>query len=219
MTDFDETRAAERLKQLRHHMPSEPELRVKALETLLVRKGLISPDTIEAWTQAYRDEIGPHRGADLVARAWVDADFKARLFEDATAFLRAFGYEGQESCHLRVVENTERVHNVIVCTLCSCYPWAVLGVPPDWYKQAAYRARVVRDPRGVLREFGVDLSPDVEIRVWDSTAELRYLVLPQRPRGTDGWTHERLRALVTRNAMIGTQRDLSPETATRGTGP
>ena len=210
MTDFDADKVADIHRELHSHLPSEPALRVKALETLLVEKGLVNSQTIDAWVEAYSEEIGPKRGARVVARAWTDTDFKRRLMQDAPAAIDELGYLGKATAHLKVVENTERVHNLVVCTLCSCYPFSILGIAPAWYKAAAYRSRAVRDPRGVLAEFGVDIGPEVEIRVWDSTAELRYLVLPQRPAGTEAMNEDELAALVTRNSMIGTDRDLSP---------
>ena len=209
MTDFDADKVAEIHQHLHSHLPSESALRVKALETLLVDKGLVNPQTIDAWVEAYTDEIGPKRGARVVAKAWCDAHFKQRLFEDAPAAIDELGYLGKATAHLKVVENTDKVHNLVVCTLCSCYPFSILGIAPAWYKAAAYRSRAVRDPRGVLAEFGVEIDDDVEIRVWDSTAELRYLVMPQRPPGTEDLSEDELAALVTRNSMIGTDRDLS----------
>jgi len=166
---------------------------------------MVDPKTVDAWVEVYSDEIGPKRGAQVVARAWVDPQFKARLLENGAAAVRELGFEGN---HLRVVENTADIHNIVVCTLCSCYPIWLLGMSPSWYKMAAYRARAVRDPRGVLDEFGVGLTDEIQVRVWDSTAELRYLVLPQRPEGTEDWEESRLARLVTRNSMIGTERDL-----------
>ncbi len=195
-------------RELHDHLPSDPALRVKALESVLVAKGMLDPEAVDRWIEVYSEEIGPKRGAQVVARAWVDPAFKARLLEDAGKAVEDIGFEGWASAHLKAIENTDVVHNVVVCTLCSCYPIAVLGVPPTWYKSAPYRARIVRDPLGVLGEFGVRLPEGVEIRVWDSTAELRYLVVPQRPAGTEGWSVERLARLVTRDAMIGTERDL-----------
>ena len=189
-------------------MPSEPALRVKALESLMVEKGLVDPGAIDAWLEVFRDQVGPKLGARVVARAWTDAAYKTRLLADGTAAIKELGIEGWAVGHLKVVENTDRVHNLVVCTLCSCYPIAVLGLPPSWYKKAAYRSRAVREPRAVLAEFGVDLPDDVVVNVWDSTAELRYLVLPQRPGGTEGWADEDLAALVTRNGMIGAEREL-----------
>lgn len=197
-------------EELHAHLPPEPALRVKALESLLVEKGMLDPAAVDAWVEAYTEQIGPRIGARVVAHAWCDAAFKGRLLDDGTAAIQELGIGGWAGAHLKVVENTDTVHNLVVCTLCSCYPIAVLGVPPNWYKTAAYRARAVREPRAVLAEFGTVLPDDVEVRVWDSTSELRYLVLPQRPAGTEGWDEARLAALVTRNAMIGTERDLSP---------
>lgn len=211
MTSYDSDRVSRIHRELHRHLPSEPALRVKALESLLVEKGLLDRRTVDAWIEAYTEEIGPKRGARVVARAWLDPAFKARLLADGSAAIRDFGFEGTATAHLRVVENTGTVHNLVVCTLCSCYPHSVLGIPPAWYKSAAYRARAVRDPRGVLAEFGVILDDAVEVRVWDSTAEVRYLVLPERPAGTGDWGEDRLAALVTRNAMIGTERDLAVE--------
>jgi len=210
-TKFDAHEVAHIHEQLHSHLPSESALRVKALETLLVDKGLVNPKTIDAWVQAYSEEIGPKRGARVVAKAWVDPDFRKRLLEDAPAAIDELGYLGQATAHLKVVENTDTVHNLVVCTLCSCYPFSILGIAPAWYKAAAYRSRAVRDPRGVLAEFGVEIGDDVEVRVWDSTAELRYLVLPQRPPGTESLGEDELAALVTRNSMIGTDRDLGRE--------
>lgn len=213
MTDFDADKVSEIHRQLHSHLPSDSALRVKALETLLVDKGLVNPSTIDAWVEAYTEEIGPKRGARVVARAWTDPDFRQRLMQDAAAAIDELGFLGKATAHLKVVENTERVHNLVVCTLCSCYPFSILGIAPAWYKAAAYRSRAVRDPRGVLAEFGVDLDDEIEVRVWDSTAELRYLVLPQRPAGADGMSEDQLAALVTRNSMIGTDRDLTRDRA------
>jgi len=178
-------------------------LRVKALESLLTEKGLVDPKALDILIDTYETKVGPRNGARVVARAWVDDAYRQRLLDDATAAIAEFGFMGRQSEHMVLVENTDRLHNMVVCTLCSCYPWAVLGLPPVWYKSAPYRARAVMDPRGVLREFGVELDDDVEIRVWDSTAEIRYLVLPQRPAGTGGMEEEALAELVTRDAMIG----------------
>jgi nitrile hydratase subunit alpha len=209
MTSHDSSAIQRIHRDLHSHLPSEPALRVKALESLLVEKGMVDPRTIDGWIDVYTEEIGPKRGAKVVARAWTDPLFKKRLLEDGGAATAELGFEGWTSAHLKVVENTPVIHNLVVCTLCSCYPHSVLGIPPNWYKTAAYRARAVRDPRGVLEEFGVRLAKDVEIRVWDSTSELRYLVLPERPPSTEGWEEARLARLVTRNSMIGTERDLS----------
>ena len=184
-------------------VPSDPALRVKALESLLVEKGLVDRAALDALVDTYENKIGPRNGARVVARAWVDPAYKTRLLADANDAIAEFGYVSKQGDRMLVVENTPKVHNVIVCTLCSCYPWPVLGLPPAWYKSAPYRSRVVIDPRGVLREFGLELAEDVEVRVWDSTAELRYLVLPERPAGTENLTEEQLAALVTRDAMVG----------------
>lgn len=189
---------------------SDVELRVRALESLLVDKGLVDPAALDRIIEMYETQVGPHNGARVVARAWVDPDFRRRLLEDGTAAVAEFGFVGRQSEKLVVVENTATVHNLVVCTLCSCYPWAVLGLPPVWYKSAAYRARAVLDPRGLLRELGLDLPPHVEIRVWDSTAEVRYMVLPERPEGTEGMSEVELAALVTRDAMIGVARVSAP---------
>ncbi len=178
-------------------------LRVKALESLLTEKGLVDPKALDILIDTYENKVGPRNGARVVARAWVDDAYRQRLLADATAAIAEFGFMGRQSEHMVVVENTSEKHNMVVCTLCSCYPWAVLGLPPVWYKSAPYRARAVMDPRGVLAEFGVTLDDHVEIRVWDSTAEIRYLVLPQRPAGTEGMDEEALAELVTRDSMIG----------------
>ncbi|MEM7224948.1 MAG: nitrile hydratase subunit alpha [Pseudomonadota bacterium] len=204
MASYDSDKVAQIHRELASHLPSDPALRVKALESLLVEKGMVDPAAVDALVELYSEEIGPKRGAKVVARAWVDPAFKARLLEDASAAIDDFGYLGHATGHLKAVENTDQVHNLVVCTLCSCYPFALLGMSPAWYKANAYRARAVRDPRGVLAEFGVSLDDEVEIRVWDSTAELRYLVLPERPAGSEGLEEEALAALVTRNTMIGT---------------
>jgi nitrile hydratase len=185
-------------------LPSDPALRVKALETLLVRKGLIDPAAVDAIIDTYENRIGPRNGAHVVARAWRDPAFKAELLADATRVVSDLGYYGRQGEHIVVVENTDEVHNMVVCTLCSCYPWPLLGIPPGWYKSDAYRARTVREPRAVLADFGVTLPEAQAVRVWDSTAEVRYLVLPKRPGGTEGMSEESLMALVTRDSMIGT---------------
>jgi nitrile hydratase len=192
-------------------VPSDPALRTKVLESLLTEKGLVDPAAIDAWVEAYETKIGPRRGAQIVARAWHDPAFKARLLQDATGALEPFGFLGREAQHIVVVENTPAIHNLVVCTLCSCYPWGLLGLPPRWYKAAPYRARAVIDPRGVLADFGVVLDEEVEVRVWDSTAEIRYLVLPERPAGSDGLGETDLAALVTRDAMIGVAKIAAPE--------
>jgi nitrile hydratase len=189
-----------------HHRaePTPLERRVAALEEALVSRGLITTDFIDAVVQAYENDIGPMNGAKVVARAWTDHSYKARLLADGTAAIAELGFGGPEGEHLVVVENTASIHNVVVCTLCSCYPWPVLGLPPNWYKSAAYRSRMVREPRVLLAEMGVDLSPDVTISVWDSSAEVRYMVLPQHPAGTEGWSQEKLAEKVTRDSMVGT---------------
>ena len=209
MPTFDPNKITEIHRHLHSHLPSEPALRVKAIESLLVEKGLVDPKAVDAWIEAYTEDIGPKRGAQVVARAWLDPEFKALLMSDAAAAVTELGVQGQATGHLQAVENTADTHNLVVCTLCSCYPFGILGMAPAWYKAAEYRARSVRDPRGVLAEFGVDLSDDVSVKVWDSTAELRYMVVPQRPAGTDGLDQDALAKLVTRNSMIGTDRDLS----------
>jgi len=188
-----------------HNAPlTDVQLRVRALESLLTEKGLVDPAALDALVETYETKVGPRNGAQVVAKAWTDPAFKQRLLEDATEVLAELGFIGRQGEDMVVLENTASVHNLVVCTLCSCYPWPVLGLPPVWYKSAPYRSRAVIDPRGVLRDFGVALPEEVEVRVWDSTAELRYLVLPRRPEGTDGMTEEELAALVTRDAMIGT---------------
>ena len=186
------------------HLPSDPELRVKAIETLLLRKGLIDSETLNELIDTYENKIGPQNGAKVVAKAWVDESYKKRLLEDATAAIRELSYQGRQGENMVVVENTPDIHNIVVCTLCSCYPWPVLGIPPTWYKSDEYRSRTVREPRKVLSEFGVNVDPKVKVKVWDSTAELRYLVLPMRPKGTEHLNESELAELVTRNSMIGT---------------
>ena len=195
------------------HVPSETELRAKALESLLVEKGLVKPEALDAIIETYQDKVGPQNGAHLVALAWTDEEFRKRLLEDASAAAAEMGYFGRQGEHLQAVENTPDVHNLVVCTLCSCYPWTVLGLPPVWYKSAPYRSRAVSEPRSVLAEFGTELPEQVKIRVWDSTSEMRYLVLPVRPEGTEGWSVERLQRLVTRNSMIGVEPALPAERA------
>ncbi|HUQ92599.1 MAG TPA: nitrile hydratase subunit alpha [Bryobacteraceae bacterium] len=184
-------------------VPSDPTLRVKALESLLVEKGLVDPAALDVLIDTYEHKVGPRNGAQVVAKAWVDPAYKKRLLKDAPSAIAELGYNTGQGDHMVVVENDPKVHNLVVCTLCSCYPFTILGLPPVWYKSAPYRSRAVIDPRGVLREFGLELSPDVEVRVWDSTAELRYLVLPERPAGTENLTEAELAALVTRDSMIG----------------
>ncbi|MEP7365034.1 MAG: nitrile hydratase subunit alpha [Acidobacteriota bacterium] len=184
-------------------VPSDPTLRVKALESLLVEKGYVDPKALDALVDTFENKVGPRNGAKIVARAWVDPAYKARLLADAAPAVAEAGLGSATGEHMVVLENQPKVHNVVVCTLCSCYPWTVLGLPPVWYKSNAYRSRAVIDPRGVLKEFGLELAEDVEVRVWDSTAELRYLVLPERPAGTEGMSEAELAALVTRDAMVG----------------
>lgn len=191
-------------------VPSDIALRVKALETVLVEKEMVDPAELDTIVDTYENKIGPQNGARVVARAWVDPEYKARLLETGTDAIAELGYSGAEGEHMVVVENEPKVHNLVVCTLCSCYPWPTLGLPPVWYKSAGYRSRAVIDPRGVLREFGLDLDDDVEVRVWDSTAEIRYLVLPQRPAGTENMSEDELAEIVTRDSMIGVAKVPSP---------
>ncbi len=193
-----------------HSHLSDTELRVRALESLLTEKGLVDPDALDAIVDRYENKVGPRNGAKVVARAWMDPEFKKYLLEDGTAAIGSLGYLGSQGADMVVLENTEKVHNVTVCTLCSCYPWPVLGLPPAWFKSFPYRARLVKEPRAVLQEFGLKLDDDIEVRVWDSTAELRYLVLPERPAGTDNMSEEELTDIVTRNSMIGTEKVASP---------
>jgi nitrile hydratase len=193
-------------------VPSDPALRVKALESLLVAKGLVDRAALDVLIDTYEHKIGPRNGARVVARAWADPTYKQRLLSNADAAIAELGYGGMQGEHMVVVENTATIHNLVVCTLCSCYPWPLLGLPPVWYKSAPYRSRAVIDPRGVLREFGLELADTVEVRVWDSTAELRYLVLPERPAGTEGKSEDELALLVTRDAMVG----VAKVTAQRG---
>lgn len=195
-------------------LPSDPALRIKALETLLTRKGLIDPQALDAIIDTYENKIGPRNGAHVVAKAWAEPAFRAALLEDATKVVSEMGYYGRQGEHMVAVENTDTVHNMVVCTLCSCYPWPLLGIPPTWYKSDAYRARAVREPRKVLADFGVELPADKAVRVWDSTAEVRYLVIPQRPKGTEGWDEDALMNLVTRDSMIGTGIVHSPAVGT-----
>jgi len=200
----------------RHNAPlSDIALRVKALESLLTEKGLVDPAALDAIVETYEKKIGPRNGAKVVAKAWTDPDYKARLLKDVTTAIAELGYGGLQGEDMVVVENTPAVHNLVVCTLCSCYPLPVLGLPPVWYKSAPYRARAVRDPRDVLKEFGVALPAETEVRVWDSTAELRYLVLPERPAGSEGMDEAALAALVTRDAMIGVAQVAVPAGAKR----
>ena len=189
---------------------TDVQLRVRALESLLVDKGFVDPATLDALIDTYETKVGPRNGARVVARAWVDPEYKKRLLADATLAIAELGYAGRQGEDMIALENTQKVHHLVVCTLCSCYPWPVLGLPPVWYKSAPYRSRAVIDPRGVLREFGVVLSDDVEVRVWDSTAELRYLVIPERPAGTEGMNEQQLAELVTRDSMIGVAKVEAP---------
>lgn len=191
--------------------PSDLTLRVKTLESLLVEKGLVDRAALDALIDTMEHKVGPRNGARVVARAWVDPAYKKRLLENAQAAIAELGYTSGQGEHMLVVENTPKVHNLIVCTLCSCYPWPVLGLPPVWYKSAPYRSRAVIDPRGILREFGTQVAEDIEVRVWDSTAELRYIVLPERPAGTERMTEEELAALVTRDAMVGVAKVTVPQ--------
>jgi nitrile hydratase len=192
---------------------SETQRRVRALESILTEKGYVDPTALDALVETYETKVGPHNGARVVAKAWTDPEYRAWLFEDAGAAIGSLGYIGRQGENLVALENTPQVHNMVVCTLCSCYPWPVLGLPPVWYKSAPYRSRVVSDPRGVLRDFGVELPEETEIRVWDSTAEIRYLVVPMRPDGTDHMSEEELATLVTRDSMIGTGLPTRPREA------
>jgi nitrile hydratase subunit alpha len=197
-----------------HHHGSElgeMQLRVRALETILSEKGYVDPKALDLIIEAYETKIGPHNGARVVAKAWTDPEFKHRLLEDGSKTIASLGHMSRVGDHLVAVENTPKVHNIVVCTLCSCYPWEMLGLPPVWYKAAPYRSRAVKDPRGVLADFGVTLPKETEIRVWDSTAETRFIVLPMRPAGTEGWSEDRLAELVTRDSMIGTGFPKSPK--------
>ncbi|MCA0317855.1 MAG: nitrile hydratase subunit alpha [Proteobacteria bacterium] len=194
-----------------HSELSPMDARVRALETILVEKGYVDPAALDVLIETYETKVGPHNGARVVAKAWADPAYHARLLKDATSAIGELGFVGRQGEHMVAVENTSGTHNMVVCTLCSCYPWPVLGLPPVWYKSAPYRAKAVRDPRGVLADFGVTLPAGKEIKVWDSTAEVRYLVLPERPAGTEGWDEARLATLVTRDSMIGTGLASAPE--------
>ena len=191
--------------------PSEMELKVKALESLLVEKGLVDPAALDELIDTYENRVGPKNGVKVVARAWTNPQFKSWLHEDTTAAIASMGFTGRQGEHMKIVENTNVIHNLVVCTLCSCYPWTVLGLPPVWYKSAPYRSRAVMDPRGVLKEFGTEIGKNVEIKVWDSTSEMRYLVLPERPADTKDWSEQKLSALVSRNSMIGVEKARLPE--------
>lgn len=189
---------------------SGPAARVKALEALLTEKGLLDPGALDAIVDTYETRVGPRNGARVVARGWIDPEYRKRLLADATRAVGELGYAGPEGGHLVAVENTDRIHNLVVCTLCSCYPWPVLGLPPVWYKSFAYRSRAVSDPRGVLKDFGLGLGAEVEVRVWDSSAEIRYIVIPQRPKGTERWSEDELAAIVTRDSMVGVEKIATP---------
>jgi nitrile hydratase subunit alpha len=219
LPDFQEVSAVSEHHHFHNHDHTEPPsdlvLRVQALESLLIEKGLVDPAAIDVLIDTYETRIGPRNGAKVVAHAWSDPEFKQWLLRDATAAIASLGYTGRQGEHMKAVENTPSVHNLVVCTLCSCYPWPVLGLPPVWYKSAPYRARAVADPRGVLKEFGTELADNVEIRVWDSTSEMRYLVLPERPENTEGWSEADLAELVCRNAMIGVERAKTPASIER----
>ena len=196
-----------------HSHLSEMDVRVRALQSLLVEKGYLDPAALDVIIETYEHQVGPHNGARVVARAWDEPEFRDWLMRDATAAIASMGYTGRQGEHMVAVANTPQTHHMVVCTLCSCYPWPVLGLPPVWYKSAPYRSKAVMDPRGVLADFGVQVGDEVTLRVWDSTAEVRYLVVPMRPTGTDGWTQEQLAALVTRDSMIGTGMALPPSAA------
>ncbi len=193
--------------------PVEIELRVRAIESLLVEKGLVDSSAVDAIVDAFETKVGPQNGKAVVVKAWTDSTYREWLLKDSTRAIASMGYIPEQGEQMRVLENTSDTHNLVVCTLCSCYPWAVLGLPPVWYKSAPYRSQAVADPRGVLQQFGTEIPDEVEVRVWDSTSEMRYLVLPQRPAGTDGWTDEELAELVTRNSMIGVEKARTPELA------
>ena len=210
MASYDSDKVAHIHEELHSHLPPEPALRVKALENLLIEKGLLKTDDVDKWLDNVAEKVGPKNGARVIARSWVDPEFEGSLRNDAMQAFTALGLAKGGGYGLKAVFNSDTVHNLVVCTLCSCYPLALIGISPSWYKLNEYRARAVRDPRGVLEEFGVKLDGDVEVRVWDSTSERRYIVVPQRPAGTEGWSEDQLAGLVTRNSMIGTHRDLRP---------
>ena len=199
-----------------HEAESYASMRTKALESLLVEKGYVTTDAIDALVKTYEEDIGPMNGARVVARAWVDAEYKARLLQDGTKAIAELGFQGAEGSEIVVLENTANVHNAVVCTLCSCYPWPVLGLPPTWYKSFAYRSRMVIEPREVLKEFGLDVEDSIDLRVWDSNAEIRYMVLPERPSGTEGMSQDELAELVTRDSMVGVAKARMPEAVGRG---
>ena len=200
MTEHDSATIQRIHEELHSHLPPEPALRVKAIESLLLEKGMVDPRAVDTWVQVYTEEIGPKRGAQIIARAWTDPSYRERLLADGSAAVEEFGVA---RAHLKAVENTDKIHNLVVCTLCSCYPVSVIGIPPNWYKTAAYRARAVREPRAVLAEFGTHLPDDVTVRVWDSTSEVRYFTVPRRPAGTEHLGEEELRGLVTRDSLVG----------------
>ena len=210
MASYDSDKVAHIHEELHSHLPPEPALRAKALESLLVEKGVLKTDAVDKWLDNFAEKIGPKNGARVIARSWVDPEFEGSLRNNAMQGFTALGLAKGGGYGLKAVFNSDTVHNLVVCTLCSCYPLALIGIPPSWYKLNEYRARAVRDPRGVLEEFGVKLNEHVEVRVWDSTSERRYIVVPQRPAATGGWSEDRLAELVTRNSMIGTHRDLRP---------
>jgi nitrile hydratase len=210
VSSYNSDKVAALHRELHSHLPYDPALRLKALETVLVEKGFLTADAVDKWLDNYAENVGPMNGAKVIARAWTDPEFAGRLAAHAAGAFSELIPSVDKDYPLVAVFNTPDIHNVIVCTLCSCYPLGILGMSPSWYKSTEYRARVVRDPRGVLAEFGTVLPDDIEVRVWDSTSDRRYMVVPQRPEGTDGWREEELARLVTRNAMIGTVRDLSP---------
>jgi nitrile hydratase len=208
MASYDSEKVAYIHEELHSHLPPEPGLRVKALESLLVEKGLLKTDAVDKWLDNLAEKIGPKNGARVIARSWVTPEFESTLRNDAMKAFKDLGLAEGGGYELKAVFNSDTVHNLVVCTLCSCYPLRLIGMSPSWYKSNEYRARAVREPRGVLEEFGVKLDGDVEVRVWDSTSERRYIVVPQRPAGTEGWSEDQLAGLVTRNSMIGTHRDL-----------
>ena len=210
MASYDSDKVAHIHEELHSHLPPEPALRVKALENLLIEKGLLKTDDVDKWLDNVAEKVGPKNGARVIARSWVDPEFEGSLRNDAMQAFTALGLAKGGGYGLKAVFNSDTVHNLVVCTLCSCYPLALIGISPSWYKLNEYRARAVRDPRGVLEEFGVKLDEHVEVRVWDSTSERRYIVVPQRPAGTEGWSEDQLAGPVTRNSMIGTHRDLRP---------
>ena len=210
MASYDSDTVAHIHEELHSHLPPESALRVKALESLLVEKGVLKTDAIDKWLDNLAEKIGPKNGARVIAKSWVSPEFESTLRNDAMKAFKDLGLAEGGGHELKAVFNSDTVHNLVVCTLCSCYPLRVIGIPPSWYKSNEYRARAVRDPRGVLEEFGVKLDEHVEVRVWDSTSERRYIVVPQRPAGTEGWSEDQLAGLVTRNSMIGTNRDLCP---------